>query len=535
MMANGRDGSAQSGALGALGALRATMAAADAELKRTLHELTERTRTLAAEMTTHAQCRTELARQETELVQTRRSLADEARARTEQETELHGTIKSLNLQLADWTAAMERTRSELLKELAATQRVPDTSDTSGDTSGASGASGAGVAAAGPAEPSGTSEPSAAPAGPVVAPAPAAQTGTVETPAPSGPVEAPVPARFAYTLTPNAGVSVTLCAVVSEAGFDNSVGHYFADADGSPICGRIDFTNAKKSIGSSVTVNYAAEDLAGLAGLAGLDAAALRSVGLFIVPNGKALNALVPDNARVTFARGVARNGRSEWEARYNGEPVRGDGAAALFSDDALNPDGSAHTTNEACRVGRRVGFEDLSGFGGRSDNHYRDVVVDVRVADFAPAGEAGEAAGAPQPSPMPPTSSAGEAGEAGEGAGAPQPSPMPPPSSAGEAAEAGEAGGAPQTPPPSATPETGPIQVDGSIQLTADEAGEAAEGAGEAAEGADAAGAPTTAGGDVSSGASGAPPTIEEVDGHIQVTVGGQAAPVFPNRLDPSA
>ena len=65
LMANGRDGSAQSGALDALGALRDTMAAADAELKRTLHELTERTRTLAAEMKTHAQCRTELARQET--------------------------------------------------------------------------------------------------------------------------------------------------------------------------------------------------------------------------------------------------------------------------------------------------------------------------------------------------------------------------------------------------------------------------------------------------------------------------------------
>jgi hypothetical protein len=490
--ANGRDGSAQSGALGALGALRDTMAAADAELKRTLHELTERTRTLAAEMKTHALCRTELARQETELVQTRRSLADEARARADQETELHGTIESLQQQLEDWTAAMERTRSELLLELAATQRVPDTS-------------GAGVAAAGPVEPSGTSEPSAAPAAPsgavedpapaapsgaVEAPAPAAPSGTVEAPvpaAPSGTVEAPVPAapsgteqapapsgpvelpaRFVYTLTPHAGVAVTLCAVASDAGYDNSVGHYFADADGYPICGRIDFTNAKKSIGSSVTVNYAAEDLAGLAGLAGLAAAALWSVGLFIVPNGNALNADVPDNARVAFAR----NERDEWEARYNGEPVRGEGASALFSDGALNPDGSAHTTNDA----GLVGFEDLSGFGGRSDNHYRDVVVDVRVADFAPAGEAVEAVEAVE------AGEAGETDEAAEAAGAPQPSPTPPSSSAGEAV------GAPQ---PLPTP-------------------------------------PTTAGGDVSSGA---PPTIAvtEVDGHIQVTVDGQAAPVTPN------
>ena len=182
----------------------------------------------------------------------------------------------------------------------------------------------------------------------------------------------------YMLTPEQGVSVTLDVVASEARYRNSVGHYFADRDGFPICGRVDFTDAKASIGGSATSDYA---------LGEIPAEAV-SVGIFIVPNGKELNPLLPDRAPVVFSR----TDRAHWAAYYalcgpeagaEAGAIHGAGAAAYFVDASLNHDMCSHTrcghaSSSSGAAAQEVGFEDVLGVG--SDNEYRDVVVSVRLA-----------------------------------------------------------------------------------------------------------------------------------------------------------
>lgn len=203
----------------------------------------------------------------------------------------------------------------------------------------------------------------------------------------------------YMLTPEQGVSVTLDVVASEARYRNGVGHYFADRDGRPICGRVDFTDAKGSIGGSATTDYA---------LGEIPAEAV-SVGIFIVPNGKELNPLLPDRAPVAFAR----NDRAHWaayascgpEAGPEAGPIHGEGAAAYFVDASLNHDMCRHTlcghasghASSSGAAAQEVGFEDLLGVG--SDNEYRDVVVSVRLAahgaarDQRDGGQSGDQSG----------------------------------------------------------------------------------------------------------------------------------------------
>ena len=173
----------------------------------------------------------------------------------------------------------------------------------------------------------------------------------------------------YSLTPGQGFSLTIDSIDSDAGYNSSFGHYFADNNGNPISGSIDFTNVKESlgIGDSVIINYAPGDIPPGA----------ITVGFFIIPNGDALNPLLPEGANVTFSL----NDQGQWATNYNGTPINGEGAPVYFSNPNLNPDGGvSHSNNNA----GQISFEDL--FGGSSDGDYNDVVVNVQLTPYTGSG-----------------------------------------------------------------------------------------------------------------------------------------------------
>jgi len=173
----------------------------------------------------------------------------------------------------------------------------------------------------------------------------------------------------YSLTPGQGFSLTIDSIDSDAGYNSSFGHYFADNNGNPISGSIDFTNVKESlgIGDSVIINYAPGDIPPGA----------VTVGFFIIPNGDALNPLLPEGANVTFSL----NDQGQWATNYNGTPINGEGAPVYFSDPNLNPDGGvSHSNNNA----GQISFEDL--FGGSSDGDYNDVIVNVQLTPYTGSG-----------------------------------------------------------------------------------------------------------------------------------------------------
>ena len=313
-----------------------------------------------------------LERKEAELRSMQQRVDAETSACAAQEAELASTRRQL-AELGELAARMaDETKARAAKEADVAGGCGD------DGGGARSGDDANAACPADATPAGPAEPT--PADPTPAdPTPAGPAGAV------GPAMASAAASGKYKIAREHGASVTLAVVASEAGYDNSVGHYFADGDGVPICGRIDFTNAKGRIGGSMTAEYAAGDIPATA----------VSVGLFVVPNGARLNPLLPEYVPVVFSLSGETDqndrARARWEAQWNGEAVRGEGAPALFSDAALNPDGSAHAN---VRSGAddtdavEVAFEDLLGFGavgGSSDTNYRDVVVSVRVAAFAGA------------------------------------------------------------------------------------------------------------------------------------------------------
>ena len=169
----------------------------------------------------------------------------------------------------------------------------------------------------------------------------------------------------YNLVPGAGFSLTVDSIDSDAGYNSSFGHYFADINGNPISGSIDFTNVKESLGAgeTITINYGPGDIPPGA----------VTVGFFIIPNGDSLNPLLPEGAKVTFLL----NDQGQWTGYYNGNLVNGEEAPAYFSDPNLNPDGGAtHSSNNE----GQISFEDL--FGGSSDGDYNDVVVNVQFSSY---------------------------------------------------------------------------------------------------------------------------------------------------------
>ncbi|WP_236662293.1 retention module-containing protein [Aeromonas jandaei] len=138
---------------------------------------------------------------------------------------------------------------------------------------------------------------------------------------------------------------------SNAGYSNSYGYYIKGDDGTPLSGKVIWTNVhSQSVGSQTDISS-------------LDPA---HTGFFVIPNGGANPGLV-DGATVTFQ---FMNGK--WQAFVGSTALSGaDGANIVFSDASLNPGGS-HLQDTGSAGNQN--WEDMTL---NSDYDYNDVSTTV--------------------------------------------------------------------------------------------------------------------------------------------------------------
>jgi len=187
------------------------------------------------------------------------------------------------------------------------------------------------------------------------------------PDPSNCDDHPIPTQIEngnYQVIPGAGLTIVVDSLTSDAGFNNSFGHYLADTNGNPITGatgKIDFFNVKDTLGEGqeAVIQYESGDIP----------AGAVQLGFFIIPNGATLNQPpVPDGAAIEFIDigGI-------WTPHYNGQPLQGASSPAFYSDTNLNPDGVDHMSHS---TGGQMGWEDIFGGG---DNDFNDATLNVTV------------------------------------------------------------------------------------------------------------------------------------------------------------
>ncbi|MDZ4790733.1 MAG: putative Ig domain-containing protein, partial [Hyphomicrobiales bacterium] len=159
----------------------------------------------------------------------------------------------------------------------------------------------------------------------------------------------------YSVPPSGIVQIDTSVISSDAGYKNTVGYYVADGQGNPLGGAIVETDAHQWGQHSALLDL--DEYPGAS-----------SIGFFLVPNGDA-NADVSDGQPVTFTevKGV-------WHVATENGVLKGAGAPAYFSDQALNPDGIDHMVDNATAGGQN--WEDLFGGG---DNSFDDANLDTTV------------------------------------------------------------------------------------------------------------------------------------------------------------
>ncbi len=161
-----------------------------------------------------------------------------------------------------------------------------------------------------------------------------------------------------TLDPADRVDVTVTFLSERAGYSNSFGVFYKDAEGNPVAGKIVWSDGNQlAAGSSETVSFH-----------GIEAA---DIGYFLIPDGADENRTLSDNTDVTFRQDTNGN----WQAVLaDGTALDGRGANVYFSGGAaLNPDGRDHTTE----TGDTIGFEDLRNLG---DADFDDFVFSSQAA-----------------------------------------------------------------------------------------------------------------------------------------------------------
>ncbi|MDP5083762.1 MAG: DUF4114 domain-containing protein, partial [Rickettsiaceae bacterium] len=163
----------------------------------------------------------------------------------------------------------------------------------------------------------------------------------------------------YNIIPGYGIIITVDSLTADAGFNNTFGHYFADINGNPISGKIDFANVKDSlgVGEEATIQYQSGDIP----------VSAVQIGFFLIPNGADLNA-ISNGDPVTF-----QNIGGVWTPFINGTPVQSASTPAFYSDPSLNPDGIGHMNSAP---GGDLGWEDIFGGG---DNDFNDATLNVSV------------------------------------------------------------------------------------------------------------------------------------------------------------
>ncbi|NRB10982.1 MAG: DUF4114 domain-containing protein [Rickettsiaceae bacterium] len=174
---------------------------------------------------------------------------------------------------------------------------------------------------------------------------------------------PIPQQMGngnYEIIEGYGITLIVDSIASSAGFNNSFGHYFADSNGNPISGRIDFMNVKDTLGrgDQAIIRYESGDIPEGA----------VQIGFFLIPNGDNLNPGILDGSDVTF-----QNIGGVWTPFVGETAIQGQSTAAFYSDTNLNADGIDHMNHG---VSGKIGWEDLFGGG---DNDFNDATLNVVV------------------------------------------------------------------------------------------------------------------------------------------------------------
>jgi Ca2+-binding RTX toxin-like protein len=149
---------------------------------------------------------------------------------------------------------------------------------------------------------------------------------------------------------------------ASAGYHNSYGYYEKDANGAPTNGQIIWADVKDSVGDKFS-------------LEGIDQS---KVGFFLIPNGDNVNSDLKDGQKISFQQ----DSDGKWSPVADGDVLKGQSGATLFSDTSLNKGDYKYATDAVADGNQN--WEDLVGGGDRDNND-----VNMNVTWTAEVKEAG--------------------------------------------------------------------------------------------------------------------------------------------------
>ena len=157
----------------------------------------------------------------------------------------------------------------------------------------------------------------------------------------------------YHLPSSGIVEIDTDMLSSNAGYNNSLGYYLADANGKPLSGELINLNVKDFADHHIDI-----DLSQHPGAAAL--------GFFLMPNGANISHSVTDGSDISFV-----STPSGWQAVWG---PHGETYNPLFSDASLNASGTTYLTNNATEG--NLNWEDIR-IGG--DRDFNDVNMNATV------------------------------------------------------------------------------------------------------------------------------------------------------------
>ena len=177
-----------------------------------------------------------------------------------------------------------------------------------------------------------------------------------------------PDNLLYQIPANSSLTIDVSDIIEDAGFENSLGYYFADENGNPISGAILVENAglPDGQGDIPPLHVSAADIP----------LGAKLLGFFIIPDGNDTTDLNNgDQVSFQFIGG-------KWVAFHDGDQVDSAENEILFSDRRLNPDidpdGNSDPGDdfETSTGGRDSNWEDVVH---DSDKDFNDVQFNVKV------------------------------------------------------------------------------------------------------------------------------------------------------------
>lgn len=163
----------------------------------------------------------------------------------------------------------------------------------------------------------------------------------------------------FSIPESGTFTVNAQSLQAEAGYNNTIGIYFADETGEPISGEIIFANVKSAQDDTDPTQLEFDTAAMPTGAT--------EFGFFIIADGARQNPTLANGDIVSFDQ-IA----GDWQPQFNGSSLSGRGASAYFSNVTLNSDNFDHFRFE----NGVMSAEDLL-FGG--DQDFNDVAIALDV------------------------------------------------------------------------------------------------------------------------------------------------------------